>query len=126
MAPTAPAPQAFPTAPAASPTYTGDTVINSAPLLGVGIALTAIGFVGSIVGITVAGNAEREDPCYFDPCDDIDFGKRAAGLVVGFVSLGLAAAGIPMIAVGARQVPEVGQPPRARVYLGPGSLRVTW
>lgn len=103
------------------PRYTGDTVINSGALLGVGVVLASLGFIGTIAGISVAGNSERTDPCYADPCADNDLGKRAAGLVVGFASLGMLGAGIPMIAVGARQVPE-----RVAVYVAPGALRLLW
>ena len=120
--PFVPGPLAAPApAPPAEPRYTGDTVINSGALLGVGVVLASLGFIGTIAGISVAGNSERTDPCYADPCADNDLGKRAAGLVVGFASLGMIGAGVPMIAVGARQVPE-----RVAIYVAPGALRLLW
>ena len=112
-----------------APLYTGDTEINSGVLLGAGVGLTSLGVVGTIIGVAIAGNAERTDPCYADPCDDHDLGFRAGGLVLGFVSLGMVGAGIPMIAVGARQVPELapGTPAvRTTFWVGPGAVRLTW
>lgn len=113
-------------APLPGPSYTGETTVNSGALLGVGVAMTIVGTVGTIVGVAVAGNAERTDPCYSGPCPDVELGLRAGGLVLTFGSLGLLGAGIPMIAVGARQVPEVLGTGEARLFVGPSGARVTW
>lgn len=113
-------------APLPGPVYTGDTTINSGVLLGVGVGMTIVGTIGTIVGVAIAGNAERTDPCYSGTCPDIELGMRAGGLVLTFTSLGLLGAGIPMIAVGARQVPEVLGAGHARLFVGPTGARVTW
>jgi hypothetical protein len=81
------------------------TEINSGALLGVGVGMSVVGTVGTIVGVAVAGGAEDLSPCYTAPCDDIDYGQRAAGVVTALISLTLFGIGVPFIAVGAREVP---------------------
>jgi hypothetical protein len=81
-----------------------EVVINSAPLLGAGIALAVLGTVGTIAGMVIAGSAEDLSPCYTPPCDDVDLAKRNGGVALTLLSLTLFGAGVPMIVVGARPV----------------------
>jgi hypothetical protein len=106
------------------PLYTGDTTLNSPALLGVGIGMTVVGTVGTVVGVGVAANSERVDPCYSGVCPDMDLGMRAAGLVTTFVSLALIGVGLPLILVGARQVPEARGSVSA--YVGADGIGFTW
>ncbi len=107
-----------------APRYTGDTTENDVLLLGVGVGLTVLGAVGMIAGIGIAANSERTDPCYSGTCPDIELELRAGGLVLAFVGLGMLGAGIPMIAVGARQVPELAKVGGAQLELSPSGLRL--
>jgi hypothetical protein len=98
------------------PTWPKET--RSPFMVGVGGSLTAIGCAGVVAGAIAMGGLST--------CGDCGLGAVAVGggtMTAGSIFLGI---GIPLLAVGATQVPVDPAAAAPRVRIGPGGMEVAW
>jgi hypothetical protein len=120
------------------PEPTGPMRRNNTGMMVAGIVLTSLGAIGLATGVALADAADPEDTkanCVSGPCgndEPLDVRKRNAAIAVAIGGLALVGAGVPLLVVGARQVPanEDGEVARnaavPQVTIGLTGGRLTW